>query len=73
MCRSNVKLVCAVTILLAMASFPARADDATVKPTPNAEESAATKIRVILPAPWEPAPAQAGVTVNSPKQRSASR
>jgi hypothetical protein len=71
--RAAAKTFPVLVILLAIGSAPALAEDSPTRPTTNAGESAAPKIRVILPAPWEPTPAQAGATVDAPRQRSASR
>lgn len=71
--RAAAKTFPLLVTLLAIGSVPALAEDGLTRPTMNAGETAAPKIRVILPAPWEPTPAQAGATVDGPRQRSASR
>lgn len=71
--RAAAKTFPAMMLLLAIGCAPAFAEDSRAGPATNAGETAAPKIRVILPAPWEPAPAQAGATVDAPRQRSASR
>ena len=73
MVRNMVRLF-ALMLNLAIVICPlaqAYADDARDKPA-NAEPAAQPKIRVILPAPWEPATPQTTPQAASP-QRSAAR